>query len=84
MILPDSTVNPDRLRVNSDAMGSVREFVGSGEPVGPLCHGSWTSAEADLVRGSTLTSPRSSKNSPKAANAPHPALNRTVHRGERT
>ena len=56
LILPGGTVNPDGLRVNADAVGFVREFVGSGKPVGSLCHGPWTLVEADVVRGRTLTS----------------------------
>lgn len=56
LILPGGTVNPDGLRVNSDAVTFVREFVGSGKPVGSLCHGPWMLVEADVVRGRTLTS----------------------------
>ncbi|TCP38830.1 protease I [Tamaricihabitans halophyticus] len=56
LILPGGTLNPDGLRVNSDAVGFVREFVSSGKPVGSLCHGPWTLVEADVVRGRTLTS----------------------------
>ncbi|MFP5071254.1 type 1 glutamine amidotransferase domain-containing protein [Pseudonocardia nantongensis] len=56
LILPGGTVNPDQLRVNSAAVGFVRDFVGSGKPVGSLCHGPWTLVEADVVRGRTLTS----------------------------
>ena len=56
LILPGGTVNPDGLRVNSDAVGFVREFVGSGKPVGSLCHGPWTLVEAGVVGGRTLTS----------------------------
>lgn len=37
-------------------MAFVRDFVGSGKPVGVICHGPWTLIEADVVRGRTLTS----------------------------
>ncbi len=56
LILPGGTINPDRLRVSQDAVGFVRTFVGSGKPVGAICHGPWTLVEADVVRGRTLTS----------------------------
>lgn len=56
LILPGGTVNPDGLRVNSDAVSFVRDFVRSGKPVGSICHGPWTLVEADVVRGRTLTS----------------------------
>jgi protease I len=56
LILPGGTVNPDTLRINSDAVAFVRDFVQSGKPVGVICHGPWTLVEADVVRGRTLTS----------------------------
>jgi protease I len=56
LILPGGTVNADRLRMNPDAVGFVREVVRSGKPVGVICHGPWTLVEADVVRGRTLTS----------------------------
>jgi protease I len=56
LVLPGGTVNPDRLRMNADAVGFVRQFVATGKPVGAICHGPWTLVEADVVRGRTLTS----------------------------
>ena len=37
-------------------MRFVREFVETGKPVGVICHGPWTLAEADVLRGRRLTS----------------------------
>jgi protease I len=56
LILPGGTVNADRLRMDPEVVGFVREIVRAGKPVGVICHGPWTLVEADLVRGRTLTS----------------------------
>lgn len=56
LLLPGGTVNPDKLRMDADAVGFVKEFVGSGKPVAAICHGPWTLVEADVVRGRRLTS----------------------------
>ena len=34
LLLPGGTVNPDKLRVDQAAVGFVKDFVGSGKPVG--------------------------------------------------
>jgi deglycase len=56
LILPGGVGNPDHLRMDEHAVAFVRDFVGSGRPVGVICHGPWTLVEADVVRGRTLTS----------------------------
>jgi protease I len=56
LVLPGGTVNPDKLRMDPDAVGFVRDFVEAGKSVGAICHGPWTLVEADVVRGRTLTS----------------------------
>jgi protease I len=56
LILPGGTVNPDKLRLDSSAVGFVREFVNSGKPVAAICHGPWTLVEAGVVAGRKLTS----------------------------
>jgi protease I len=56
LILPGGTCNPDRLRINEQAVGFVRDFVTAGKPVGVICHGPWTLVEADVVRGRRITS----------------------------
>jgi protease I len=56
LILPGGTCNPDKLRMDSDAVAFVRDFVRSGKPVGVICHGPWTLVEADVVRGRRITS----------------------------
>jgi protease I len=56
LVLPGGTCNPDRLRMDDDAVAFVRDFVNSGKPVAAICHGPWTLVEADVVRDRTLTS----------------------------
>ncbi len=56
LVLPGGVHNPDKLRMNEDAVRFVREFFEQGKPVGAICHGPWTLVEADVVRGRTLTS----------------------------
>ena len=56
LILPGGTCNPDKLRMDEDAVRFVREFVDSGKPVGVICHGPWTLAEADVLEGRRITS----------------------------
>jgi protease I len=56
LLLPGGTVNPDKLRMDEDAVGFLQEFFSTGKPVGVICHGPASLVEADLVRGRTLTS----------------------------
>jgi protease I len=56
LLLPGGTVNPDKLRMDEDAVSFVRDFAESGKPIGAICHGPWTLVEADVVRGRKLTS----------------------------
>ena len=56
LILPGGATNPDKLRMDGDAIAFVQAYFKTGKPVGVICHGPWTLVEADLVRGRTLTS----------------------------
>jgi protease I len=56
LLLPGGTVNPDKLRMDEGAVRFVKAFVESGKPVAAICHGPWTLAEADVVRGKRMTS----------------------------
>src|SRR3954452_22670293 len=56
LLLPGGTVNPDKLRMDQDAVRFVRDFVQSGKPVASICHGPWNFVEADVARGRRLTS----------------------------
>jgi protease I len=56
LLLPGGAVNPDKLRMDEQAVGFLQEFFSTGKPVGVICHGPASLIEADLVRGRTLTS----------------------------
>ena len=56
LVLPGGVMNPDKLRLDENAVHFVREFFEQGKPVGAICHGPWTLVEAGVVHGRTLTS----------------------------
>jgi protease I len=56
LLLPGGVANPDRLRLDPDAVDFVREFFEQGKPVAAICHAPWMLIEAGVVRGRTLTS----------------------------
>lgn len=56
LLLPGGVMNPDRLRMNEQAVSFVRAFFEDGRPVAAICHGPWVLVEADVVRGRTVTS----------------------------
>lgn len=56
LVLPGGTTNPDKLRMDKQAVAFVRGFVESGKPIAAICHGPWTLIEAGGVKGHTLTS----------------------------
>ncbi|RKF21928.1 type 1 glutamine amidotransferase [Altericroceibacterium spongiae] len=56
IVLPGGQINPDMLRMNKEAVKLVRSFAESNKPVAAICHGPWMLAEADVIRGKTVTS----------------------------
>jgi protease I len=56
LFIPGGVMSPDHLRMNERAVEFVRSFAAAGKPIGSICHGPWLLAEADLVRGKTVTS----------------------------
>ena len=56
LLLPGGVANPDKLRVNTQAVAFVKAFADAGKVIGAICHGPWTLIEAGVVRGKTLTS----------------------------
>jgi protease I len=56
LVLPGGVVNPDRLRMDPEAVGFAKSFFDRGTPVAAICHAPWLLVEADVVRGRTLTS----------------------------
>jgi protease I len=56
LLLPGGVINPDKLRMNPQAVEFVKHFIDSGKPVAAICHGPWTLIEAGGVQGRTMTS----------------------------
>ncbi|HUP00036.1 MAG TPA: type 1 glutamine amidotransferase domain-containing protein [Gemmatimonadota bacterium] len=56
LLLPGGVMNPDRLRMNEDALTFVRGFFEAGKPVAVICHGPWTLIDAGVVDGREMTS----------------------------
>lgn len=56
LILPGGVANPDHLRADEDAVTFVRDFFNAKKPIGVICHGPWTLAEAGVLEGRTITS----------------------------
>jgi deglycase len=56
LVLPGGVANPDELRTHPEAVQFVRSFFEQGKPVGAICHAPWMLVEADVVRGTRLTS----------------------------
>lgn len=56
LLLPGGVMNPDKLRMDEDAVAFVRSFFEQGKPVAAICHGPWVLAEADVINGRKLTS----------------------------
>lgn len=54
--LPGGVMNPDKLRMNEDAVSFVKDFFRAGKPVAAICHAPWILIEAEEVKGKTLTS----------------------------
>ena len=56
LLLPGGVANPDKLRMDENAVGFVRKFFAAHKPVAAICHAPWMLIEAGVVDGRTLTS----------------------------
>jgi protease I len=56
LLIPGGVMNPDKLRMDSDAVAFVRAFYDQQKAIAAICHGPWLLAEADVLRGRRLTS----------------------------
>jgi protease I len=56
LLLPGGVMNPDRLRMDKQAVQFVKGFFQAGKPVAAICHGPWMLVEADVVRNRAMTS----------------------------
>ena len=56
LVLPGGQMNPDKLRMEPQAVELVRRFVADGKVVAAVCHGPWLLVEAGAARGRQMTS----------------------------
>jgi protease I len=56
LVLPGGVVNADHLRMDDASVAFARGFFEQHKPVAVICHGAWILAEADVLRGRTITS----------------------------
>jgi protease I len=59
LIIPGGVMNPDKLRVDADAMKIVKAFLAAGKVVAAICHGPWLLVQADALKGRQATSYKS-------------------------
>lgn len=56
LVLPGGQINPDLLRIEQDAIATIRSFVSEGRVVAAICHAPWLLIEAGVVKGREMTS----------------------------
>jgi protease I len=56
LLLPGGVMNPDALRMDSQAVAFVKGFFDAGKPVAAICHGPWMIVEAGAARGRRIAS----------------------------
>jgi protease I len=56
LMLPGGVLNPDKLRMNKEAVDFAKYFLESGKPVAAICHGPQTLIETGLLTNKTMTS----------------------------
>jgi protease I len=56
LLLPGGVMNPDKLRMDPDAVRFAKSFFDEAKPVAAICHGPWMLVETGAAKGRTLTS----------------------------
>ncbi len=56
LLLPGGVINPDKLRMDENAVVFAQAFLDAGKPVASICHGPWTLIETGKMRGRRLAS----------------------------
>ncbi len=69
LMLPGGVFNPDKLRMNDNAVSFVKSFFETGKPIAAICHGPWTLIETNALQGRKVTSYPSIKTDLKNAGA---------------
>jgi deglycase len=81
LLLPGGVINPDSLRVDTNAVAFAKAFFDAGKPVAAICHGPWTVIETGAALGRRLTSWPSLKTDLKNAGADWVDQDAVVDRG---
>lgn len=42
LVLPGGVINPDKLRIEEDAITFIKDFFKQSKPVASICHGPWS------------------------------------------
>lgn len=61
--------SPDFMRGSEDTVNLVKKVYDAGKPVAAICHGVWVLAEADIIKGKTVSSAPSIQTDLKNAGA---------------
>jgi protease I len=61
IVLPGGQINPDVLRVESDAIELIKDFAKHGKTIAAICHAPWLLIEAGIIKGRNATSYKSIK-----------------------
>lgn len=69
LVLPGGQINPDKLRIDEDALAFVKAFASAGKPIAAICHAPWLLVETGLIEGRTATSYTSIRTDLKNAGA---------------
>lgn len=56
LVLPGGVFNPDKLRMNENAVKFVKDFFAQEKPIAAICHGPWTLIETGALEGRKMTS----------------------------
>ena len=56
LLLPGGVLNPDKLRLNKEAVAFAQHFLEQAKPLAAICHGPQTLIETGMLNGRTMTS----------------------------
>lgn len=56
LVIPGGVINPDKLRINKEAIKFVQAFFNENKPVAAICHGPQVLINAEVVRNKKITS----------------------------
>jgi protease I len=69
LVIPGGVMNPDQMRLHTEYIAFVQEFIESGKPVAAICHGPQLLIETGMLHGLELTSYPSIKSDLRNAGA---------------